>query len=50
MAIPFYKSEMASTFFMNSLFADLLFSTISFGVIYVTLLSKTSKLTLSKAE
>lgn len=50
MAIPFYKSEMASTFFMNSILADLLFSTISFGVIYLTLLSKTTKLTYSKAK
>lgn len=30
MAIPFYKSEMSTTFFMNSLFGDLLFSVIAF--------------------
>lgn len=31
MAIPFYKSEMATSFFMNSLLGDLLFSGLAFG-------------------
>jgi hypothetical protein len=33
MAIPFYKYEMATTFFVNSFMGDLLFSTIAFGLL-----------------
>ncbi|HMN32049.1 MAG: hypothetical protein IT215_00270 [Chitinophagaceae bacterium] len=32
MAIPFYKSELASTFFFNSFLGDLLFSFAAFGI------------------
>ncbi|MBL7764917.1 MAG: hypothetical protein JNJ58_02405 [Chitinophagaceae bacterium] len=32
MALPFYKSEMATSFFVNSLFGDLIFSGIAFGL------------------
>lgn len=34
MAIPFYKSEMATTFFLNSLLGDLVFSFLAFGMVY----------------
>jgi hypothetical protein len=42
MAIPFYKSEMATSFFVNSLQADLLFSFMAFGL--YQLLIKTRQL------
>ncbi len=35
MAIPFYKSELASTFFINSFLGDLCFSFLAFGVAYL---------------
>lgn len=35
MAIPFYKSEMANTFFMNSLLGDLSFSALAFGIAHL---------------
>jgi hypothetical protein len=35
LAIPFYKSDMASTFFLNSFLGDLCFSFISFGIAYL---------------
>lgn len=35
MAIPFYKSEMANSFFINSFAGDLCFSLIAFGVYYL---------------
>jgi hypothetical protein len=31
MAIPFYKNELATSFFVNSLQADLVFSFVAFG-------------------
>ncbi len=34
MAIPFYKNEMATTLFMNSLLGDLTFSFLAFGLVY----------------
>lgn len=37
MAIPFYKSEIATQFFMNSLISDLLFSSIAFGIFYLAI-------------
>jgi hypothetical protein len=40
MALPFYKSELSTTFFLNSLFGDLAFSAISFGLVYVSSLKK----------
>lgn len=35
MAIPFYKSELANTFFINSFLGDLFFSIIAFGVYHL---------------
>lgn len=35
MAIPFYKSEMANTFFINSFMGDLCFSYIAFGIYFL---------------
>lgn len=35
LAIPFYKSEMANTFFLNSFVGDLCFSFIAFGIFYL---------------
>lgn len=35
MALPFYKNEMANTFFANSFVGDLLFSYLSFGIYYL---------------
>lgn len=37
LAIPFYKSEMATTFFLNSFCGDLLFSLFAFGVTHLIL-------------
>ena len=42
MAIPFYKNEMATSFFVNSLQADLIFSFVAFGIYHV--LSKSRQL------
>ncbi|MBK7764165.1 MAG: hypothetical protein IPI46_12615 [Bacteroidetes bacterium] len=36
MAIPFYKSEMATTFFMNSFAGDMVFSFVAFGILYLS--------------
>ena len=36
MAIPFYKSEMATTFFVNSFAGDLAFSALAFGIYYLS--------------
>jgi hypothetical protein len=36
MAIPFYKSELATTFFLNSLLGDLAFSFLAFGILYLS--------------
>lgn len=35
MALPFYKNELANTFFLNSLFGDLSFSLIAFGIYHI---------------
>jgi hypothetical protein len=35
LAIPFYKNEMANTFFMNSFMGDLCFSFIAFGIFFL---------------
>lgn len=43
LAIPFYKSDMASTFFLNSFLGDLCFSFISFGIAYLAF-NKSGKL------
>lgn len=40
MAIPFYKSEMANTFFLNSVLGDLCFSAVAFGIAYLVTLQK----------
>jgi hypothetical protein len=37
MAIPFYKSEMATTFVLNSFLGDLCFSFLGFGIAYLVL-------------
>ncbi len=37
MAIPFYKNEMANTFFLNSLVGDLCFSLIAFAVAHLVI-------------
>jgi hypothetical protein len=34
MAIPFYKSELATTFFVNSVVGDMIFSFVAFGIVY----------------
>lgn len=46
MALPFYKSEMSTQFFINSFAADMMFSGLAFGV---TALANTKKLILQKA-
>jgi hypothetical protein len=46
MAIPFYKSEMANTFFLNSLLGDLGFSAIAFSITYYAFNAK-QKLTIA---
>ncbi len=35
MAIPFYKNEMANTFFLNSFMGDLCFSYLAFGIYFL---------------
>ncbi len=35
LAIPFYKSDMATTFFVNSFVGDICFSFLAFGVVYL---------------
>ena len=40
MAIPFYKSEMASQLFVNAICADLLFSALAFGIYNLSFVKK----------
>jgi len=44
LAIPFYKSEMANTFFLNSFLGDAFFSTIAFGIVYLVQQKRTLKI------
>ena len=41
LAIPFYKSEMANTFFLNSFLGDLCFSAIAFGIAHFAMSKRT---------
>jgi hypothetical protein len=46
MAIPFYKYEMATHFFVNSILSDLLFSSVAFGIYYLVSVKKPTLVTL----